>query len=405
MNAKTHILLALSCLTLMQPAPTSGQQVVALPTADRILPVQSQPLYSIGGADAPEWATFSGVTAAGFDGQGRLHILDGRNRRVVVVDEGGRLVRQFGRRGNGPGEFQAARAMAVFPDGRVAVLDVLRRRVAIFQPDGSLITEEPSDLGEGTLRTIAASGPRGLVGDIRVYIRNGQPMDRSGGSVLSDRPVQRFRLGTEWRPEVQHRARLRVSPTNEQGLALLTAYMHEFGLTTLPDGRLVVSDTGAYLLTVVDTVGVVQRVLRRPLPDRPVTAADRSREKDRRLADLAAGKMPTSTVSFGGSRPSREELERRARRTIEAMAFPASFPHVASLAADPDGRIWVERVGEPGQPGPIDLLTPDGGYVGTLAPDEPGMPVAVGPGGLAAYVDLDEDNVPTVRVVRLTIPR
>ncbi|MDE2795022.1 MAG: hypothetical protein OXL34_09410 [Gemmatimonadota bacterium] len=43
----------------------------------------------------------------------------------------------------------------------------------------------------------------------------------------------------------------------------------------------------------------------------------------------------------------------------------------------------------------------DGTYVGTLPPQGLGTPDAFGPGGLPAYIEFDEMDVPTVRVVRL----
>ncbi len=50
-------------------------------------------------------------------------------------------------------------------------------------------------------------------------------------------------------------------------------------------------------------------------------------------------------------------------------------------------------------PGPIDIITPEGGYLGTV-PDSR-LPNAFGPDGLAAYVQLDELGVPTVVVRRV----
>lgn len=54
------------------------------------------------------------------------------------------------------------------------------------------------------------------------------------------------------------------------------------------------------------------------------------------------------------------------------------------------------------QPAPIDVVTRDGRYVGTFAEGAMTMPVAFGPDGLAAWVELDELDVPTVIVRRLS---
>ena len=69
-------------------------------------------------------------------------------------------------------------------------------------------------------------------------------------------------------------------------------------------------------------------------------------------------------------------------------------------------RLWVERVGPVwGQPGPIDLVSPDGAYLGTIDADRTRLPAAFGPGGLAAFIELDALDVPTVVVRRITLPR
>ena len=51
--------------------------------------------------------------------------------------------------------------------------------------------------------------------------------------------------------------------------------------------------------------------------------------------------------------------------------------------------------------GPIDVVTADGDYIGTLAPDGLRTPSAFGPDGLMAFIESDALDVQTVRVVRL----
>ena len=53
------------------------------------------------------------------------------------------------------------------------------------------------------------------------------------------------------------------------------------------------------------------------------------------------------------------------------------------------------------EPGPIDVLSPEGRYIGTFAPEETTLPRAFGPGGLVAFVETDEYDVATIVVKRL----
>ncbi|MCE2455693.1 MAG: hypothetical protein J4G12_07690 [Gemmatimonadetes bacterium] len=88
------------------------------------------------------------------------------------------------------------------------------------------------------------------------------------------------------------------------------------------------------------------------------------------------------------------------------------------------GGVWVRRTPDGGYPwedhilgsvvtgvsfstsrppdSPIDVISPDGQYVGTF-PQQSGATMfsAFGPNGLAAYVETDEFDVPTVVVKRL----
>ena len=90
-------------------------------------------------------------------------------------------------------------------------------------------------------------------------------------------------------------------------------------------------------------------------------------------------------------------------RGVENMRFHPEVPVLAAVRTTWDGTLWIERSVEPGAegPGPIDVITPDGRYVGTLAPEVLPMPGAFGPGGLVAFVETDEFDVPVITVRRL----
>ncbi len=97
---------------------------------------------------------------------------------------------------------------------------------------------------------------------------------------------------------------------------------------------------------------------------------------------------------------SRLGVEQR-RKQIEEAKFYEEVPVVQDLHTTWNGRIWVRRRAEDGVAnGPLDVLSSEGRYVGTYPPSIV-VPDAFGPGGLAAYVELGEYDVATVRVVRL----
>ena len=87
---------------------------------------------------------------------------------------------------------------------------------------------------------------------------------------------------------------------------------------------------------------------------------------------------------------------------MDELVFADEVPVIGAIEVDWDDRIWVTRRAADGdREGPVDIVTPDGRYVGTLAIDGLRPPDASGPDGLLAYIERDEFDLPTVRVIRL----
>ena len=120
-------------------AALAAQEIVELPGQDRWLDIDFEEVFRIGSLTGEEWQQFGDVRKVAFDAAGRLHIFD-RQRwaagRIVVVDREGAFVHSVGREGEGPGEFQGADQVAVFPDRRVVVAELGRRALHIFDASG-----------------------------------------------------------------------------------------------------------------------------------------------------------------------------------------------------------------------------------------------------------------------------
>lgn len=174
----------------------------------------------------------------------------------------------------------------------------------------------------------------------------------------------------------------------------------------LPDGRIAVVDSTTYEVKIMELGGEVQQLFRRPFPPREVTRRDREAEKERQLEAMSASggltimmRTDEGTTSRMASGQARAMIESR----IESMEFAPEIPVVVGMAVDWAGRIWVERSGSRvGGKGPVDLISHEGAYLGTLSPGEGRIPDAFGPGGLAAFMERDELDVPRVVVRRLS---
>ena len=99
----------LACTMSLAPTvrPLEAQKVTELPARDRVIEPSLEDVYSVGSLDGPDWQTFGDVRGTAFDAAGNLYILDTQSSRVVVVGPDGKLVREVGSPGGGPGELGA----------------------------------------------------------------------------------------------------------------------------------------------------------------------------------------------------------------------------------------------------------------------------------------------------------
>ena len=388
-------------------ASLHAQEIVDLPAEDRPVSPDLELVYRIGSAAAPApWEGFTSISGIAFDGASNLYLLDGTrmesSARIVVVDPAGRFVREFGRAGDGPGEFRAATQLVVWEDGQVLVEDMMHAGYHVFSSSGAFE------------RMVRESGGGGGFAMAR---RPDLRPERTGARTLigrSRRTIQHVDMSSE---EVEDRVLVEAwAPVEDDGPRrgdLEDMIREEWGFEpdllfdALPSGGVAFSDSSAWVIKLTDPSGAVSRILRRPIRPLAVTDEMEQVERERRLE---AESNRTITQRGGPPPPSVLEMMDRmrslAREAIENMQFFPEVPLIAAVRATWDGSLWVQRTVEPGldEPGPIDVITPDGRYAGTLETGSaalPDMPDAFGPGGLAAFIDTDDFDVPVITVRRL----
>ncbi|HEV2147541.1 MAG TPA: 6-bladed beta-propeller [Longimicrobiaceae bacterium] len=415
---RTSILAALAAGLLAAPA-AQAQQNVRLPEKDRPLALRTTPVFAVGTAEGRDHEMFTRVDQVAFDRNDNLYVLDGGGNRVLVFDPAGRFVRQVGKKGGGPGEFQAPVGLAVQSDGALAVADLARRSYSLFGPDGKYLrsvpfAEEwmPMAVGSGAM----AAHPRG---GVVAAVRPAPAMRLDGAARRADvrstpifwqpftagaEPVRLFDAPTEL--NVQSQAS--QQPGGGQRVSFRTSvpvFSPRVNWGVRPGGGLVVSHTPGYTLKVLDAEGRVERYVQRPVRTRKVTERDRSRERERRRQSMLSGEGMRVTVvgGSGGAAPrvpgiSKEEIE----EMVRTLEFAETIPAIQNLRVDGAGRLWVERTGEAwGEPGPIDVVGADGRYLGTVTGQR--LPAAFSASGRAAYVETDDLGVQ--RVVVRQLPR
>lgn len=71
------------------------------------------------------------------DAHGNIFIVDRQDLIIRVFDPQGRHIRSFGKKGEGPGEFQGILGMTFLPDGRLICTDTALRRTSLFDREGN----------------------------------------------------------------------------------------------------------------------------------------------------------------------------------------------------------------------------------------------------------------------------
>lgn len=446
----THATVAAPAWSSTAPEPrpalvqggTVSQEVIDLPGQDRVLTPSFEEVYRLGGG-AEDWEQLTRITSVGFDAAGNVYIADaegeiGRGLRIIIANTEGELVATFGRAGDGPGEWRGTGGqMAVFPQGRIVVSDPGHWAYHIFGPDGEFEQMIPIPLSVGQdddpllrrarmieerHKVIMPSGDHGILFHFPMTTEEVKRTVSSGRQAVSvrgafgPRNVQRTLFeGDESRSEIL------VTGWDLPGVSYGTVFVPKFLFASLPDGGVAFSDSSGYVVKIGGPKGRIRRVLRRAFPSRPVTEQVIEDYRARRMEVARAEAEEIRERSDEVGRVAAQVLAGASPRAIERylesaldVEFYPEIPLVDDLWATWEGTLWVRRTPENGYPSeatgvgklgktpaPIDVITPEGRYVGTISTESGIIPAAFGPDGLVAVIEKDEMDAPVVVVRRL----
>ena len=316
-------------------------------------------MYRIGGTEAEPWAAFSLVTSVAFDESGRLFVFDEDPPRIVVVQRDGSLVRQFGREGEGPGEFILPSAFTVLRDGTAVVYDLGRSAFLLFTPNGMFDRqlrfsgrETISVLGMEPARTGFAVVPAPAV--VRTILN---PTRRS--VTVETGPIEHIVLAGD------HPVRQAIASHRTAGIGAPTddvVFEPTLLVAPLDAGGVAFTDSTTYTINVTDAAGSVVRVLRRPVAPAPVTSALRDAYLTSRIELLKEEFGDDELGDLFGGVVDDEFI----RGTLSDLAFHDEVPVVRTLKAGwSSDLLWVERTGTAMARdglggGAIDILSPEG---------------------------------------------
>lgn len=377
--------LLLALLVAGCPAANEGKELAAAPTIDT-LPNGAVRIINHG---PTEWADTNGwklvldytlAPPAGSPGElmqpqgiairadGHLLVGDNAPVQAKLFGPGGAFIRNIGREGDGPGEYRSVNPAWI---GDTILIEGQNRGVTFT------MTGEPIATFQGVC---CVAGPQ-----VKVDARNRIRLTGSGTFVPG-----RFAYRWIWLTALGERLDSMDIPSAgdgptwqiKQGSGGVATYGIPFAgysnAETLHDGRIVYGFTTAYSLVLstsgADTVAMFGR------DDAvPVAIPDSMR---RAMID----RMEEIPGYISGAR-----LE----------DIPTSYPLWSELTEDGQGNIWVGTPGPTGTTAAFDVYTPDGRLRGSV-------PVPWGRawqtfwrGDRVAVLDLDEDDLPRVRVYRI----
>lgn len=326
-------------------------------------------------ASAPA-AEFTDVTALDVDSRGRIYVGDFHRRQVTVLDSGGALVRKIGRKGGGPGEFEAIRGMQVLAGDTLLVYDPALARVSVFAPD----SDRPAyttNLGARTRRGAPFHLWRTRAGD--GYLALYRPAFVFSGGETAER--RRDVVGTLALDGAPRGDSILAFPSRSFVIAPNGAMENPFGRQGIvrldSRDRVHVVWTDSARVAAYDLAGRKTGGFGFPFDAPPVTGAQARREVEA-LDDFARGMF---------ERPL-------------ADSVPERWPAVRDLLVDDRDRIWLALGGDARAETEWAVFTPEGRYLAsTVVPA--GVTVRAVRGGRLYAERPDEDGVPRVVVFRL----
>ncbi len=294
-----------------------------------------------GGADL-----FAELRSVGVDGLENIWTLDWEDIKVRVFDKAGKLISTFGKKGQGPAEWQNPSRMFVTPDGTGVILDT--NKLTFYSLDGRCLKE---------LSTAQARMFRCRVD--------------SRGTIYSDalefgtKPVMKlYKRDADLNPlatlaEVEYPFKPgAINPVVTLLLAHVTA-----------DDRLVWMHTAKYEFHVLNAEGKRLREIVKDYTPVRLTEEDRKRI----LADLPA-------------------------QVKSEAVLPDVFPPVSSFIGDPEGRLYAQTYETEGDDRLIyDVFDPEGRCFTRFSLPRAEMAFGVRNGKLYTLIREDEEGVPLVK--------
>jgi len=150
-----------------QVTDSAGVTIVTSPPADVVYArLVDEPALSLGTLEGADELMFGRIASVVRDMGGDLIVADNGAGEIRVFDAGGSHLRTFGRKGEGPGEFQVLSGAWPGAEGTVVALDRRLSRITQFDSGGSLIATAEIAGGGGATNMRGLAGPEVVLSQV-----------------------------------------------------------------------------------------------------------------------------------------------------------------------------------------------------------------------------------------------
>ena len=296
---------------------------------------------------------------------GRVIVIDSRERLIHAVDMKAGTATRIAREGQGPGEYGIPLRIFAFPGDSTAVYDMANAgRPLLIAPDGTVGGRLSLAAERSSLDSRSATDARG-----RLYseVRSAPPrvagvpdsigierLDRSTGKrdtiarvygrIVSPLLPASGRVLPSGGGETEARLAARVARAGQ-----IPPFASRDQWAVAPDGRVAVVSVEPYRVRMISANGM--RTVGPALETGRVPVTDAL--KDRWRAD-ARRPVPTLVFSGGGQ----TSATSRPPRFVEPAEWPEVLPAFLDRAVSfaPDGMLWIQRAVSAGSPPTVDVI-------------------------------------------------
>jgi hypothetical protein len=392
---------------------TAGLIATAVPAF-----AQNVPTRTLSKADAEYGEPFTQIAGLRELKDGRVIVIDPRDKTVQAVDLKAGTAVKLGREGSGPGEYGMPLRLLALPNDTSAVVDMLNNRLLLITPEAKvggfvdLNVPAPAGRGDGRggMMMIGGQIPTASDGKGRMYVQGVPFRMTENGPVTSDSvPMVRWdrasgkRDTLAWQRVPQGSSQ--VSGRGGRGTMQVRIgggppFSGAEAMAVAPDGRIAVAHHDPYSVDFVNEAG--QRTRGQPIKyDRIKVSEGHKAEWRERQKSATMMRMTNENGLRSASVGPNTNVQDPENWGGEYM--PPFLQNQNTVQFSNDGYLWVQRTGPAGQPPTFDVIDRAGNLVQKVVLPKKARLLGFG-NGTVYIARVDEDDLQYLQRHRFVMP-